>query len=152
MIDPNDILEAYVGKLRSVYQLVDLLTKGDPDATPPIEIYEYAERGPFLEAIPQLAPLTLLVVYEGFGPGAYGQVPMRAHQVSVYFRTVTSQEARTLSRFLVDGVPTDTDEGLPLSTCTILPGLDQNGLPTLNRAYDPIEYWQLTHTLTEIGG
>ena len=108
MIDPSEIVNNLVGMLRDIPALV---TEVGGDAA---RIYAYHDSYPknisLTHALHQMASPSILVVWQGTQPGAFGGVDVWKHQVTLFLRAKEETTVGTayyrLFRLIVKGVPT----------------------------------------------
>lgn len=105
------------------------------------------------EAVNAMQTPALMVVYDGFGPGAIGDVTKLSHRLTAIMRLDTPAEYHQAAQEFLYGVPAAGD-GLPFITSQFHPDLELSGVPTFGRLLDGegTELWQITFTLIEQGG
>ena len=107
MIDPSEIVNNLVGMLRDIPALV---TEVGSD---PARIYAYHDSYPknisLTHALHQMASPSIMVVWQGTQPGAFGGVDVWKHQITLFLRAKEEATVGTayyrLFRLIVKGVP-----------------------------------------------
>jgi hypothetical protein len=162
MLNPNDILAAFVAKLREIPELV-LELDGDP-----ANIVAWYDRGcggssigNLRTAIIQMPKPGILVVWEGSGPsGNRGQ--LWGHRFRVFLRAAPEYAGdsprgyATLFYWLVNGIP--QGEAQRLIDIRVHPSCDQMNVPNAQRsqlvideAGNTLDFFEVPITFNEIG-
>jgi hypothetical protein len=155
MVDPSDLIDALVEKLRAIEDLVELVG-GDPD-----RIFAYSDRFPDSVSIDKarykLPSPGMMIAYEGCGPGSSGTNEAWKHELSVSLRAKdeTGSESPAayyaMFRQFVKGKPAGED--LPMNYLTVHESFLPMDTPTLRRMTDAagVDYFEIAVTFTEIG-
>lgn len=162
MIEPSVLVDRIVELLRSVEDLA-VSVDGPENIRPHYDSYPDALT--LSDAIYQLRPPGMLVVWDGTGPAAFGTRELWSHR----FRLVIRAKAETamgwapagyyrLWKWIADGSPQSGD-GQNMRRTEVHPGVYPIGSMQIGRALlmiDPatataIEYFEVTFTLTERG-
>ena len=163
MIDPGDILEALVTKLRLIADLVTEVTP-DPDdsgLTAAERIYGYHDLYPHQASLPRaihaMPAGSVMVVWEGTGPGTSdGGMFLWKHQFAAYLRmrphADTDANPSTyyrLYRFIIDGTPTGSPA--PMLYLEVHASCLPMDLPSIARDTDAerLDYFKVTLGFTE---
>jgi hypothetical protein len=153
MINPGDIVAAFVGKLQQIPQLVALQgTSGTITGYHPT----FATATNFRKALHASNPGDILVRWLGTGPGSFGENRVWKHQIGVYVRPYDTTADDSPSshyeamRLIVDGNPPGEEK---LLNQQILPDLDPMDIPTAQTVTDSegLEYFLITFAIPEIG-
>ena len=153
MIDPSQIVNNLVGMLRDIPALV---TEVGSD---PTRIYAYHDSYPknisLTHALHQMASPSIMVVWQGTQPGAFGGVDVWKHQITLFLRAKEETTVGTayyrLFRLIVKGVPTAA--GIALENATVHPSCYPMDLPSIQRQTDAggLDYFEVPLSFTEIG-
>jgi hypothetical protein len=153
MINPTDILDALIAKLREIEDLVEEMD-GDEN-----RIYAfhslYPKESNLAQAIFAQPVPSILAVWNGTGPGNFGRNEAWKHQFTLYLRARETDEATAsyakLFRLLTKGVPAST--GLALQYSTVHADCLPMDTPTIARDTDQesLDYFAVSITFTEIG-
>lgn len=106
------------------------------------------------DAIDEMQSPALLVIYDGFGPGAFGSILKLQHKLTLVLRLETVAEYHQAAQEILFGIPAVSGEELPFLTAEIHPDLELSGVPTFGRLLDSggTELWQISLSLIEQGG
>ena len=155
MIDPSAIIDALVGLLRDIPDLVKEMS-GDPE-----RIYAYHDQYPtkvsLALAIHQMPAPAIMVAWQGTAPGSFGGSDVWKHQVALFLRARETFDGDPptayyrLFRLMIKGVPEST--GLPLINSTIHPSCYPMDVPSIQRATDAegLDYFEVQMSFTEAG-
>ena len=153
MINPAEILDALISKLREIEDLVEEM---DGDATRIYAFHNlYPKESNLAHAIFTQPVPSILAVWNGTGPGSFGRNEAWKHHFALYLRARETDEATAsyarLFRLLTKGVPPST--GLALQYSTIHDDCLPMDTPTIHRDTDQesLDYFQVDLTFTEIG-
>lgn len=158
MLNPDDLVAAWVAKLQSISDLRDAL--GVEGA---IVAYQdvYPGETNLRRAIVQQPPGSLMVVWQGAAPRRFAGVPSFQHQFSIIVRPPQSDDRSITAKIcalLVNGI--DPANSLKLLHSPIHPACEPMDLdlPSLRRQTllvsadgETLDYFELTATLMEIG-
>jgi hypothetical protein len=155
MIDPSTLIDALITLLRDI---PDLVTEMGDDSE---RIYayhdQYPKRSSLALAIHQMPAPSVMVAWQGSGPGSFGGSDVWKHQVTLYLRARETFEGDPptayyrLFRLITKGVPEST--GLPLLNSTVHPSCHPMDLPSIQRQTDAegLDYFEVQMSFTEIG-
>ena len=154
MIDPSEIVNNLVAMLRDIPALVTEMG-GDP-----ARIYAYHDSYPknvsLTHALHQMPSPSIMAVWQGTQPGAFGGVDVWKHQVTLFLR----REGRDGDRRhrLLPAVPVDHQGrsdcgGHRDENATVHPSCYPMDLPTIQRQTDAegLDYFEVPLSFTEIG-
>jgi hypothetical protein len=155
MIDPSVLVDNLVAMLRDIQDLV-LEMDGDPER---IFAYhdQYPKRSSLAYAIHQMPAPSVMAVWQGTVPGAFGGFDVWKHQVTLYLRareTFAGDPPTAyyrLFRLITKGVPASA--GIAMLNATVHPSCYPMDLPTIQRQTDAegLDYFEVPITFTEIG-
>jgi hypothetical protein len=153
MIDASEIVNNLVTMMRDV---PDLVTAVGSDSS---RIFAYHDSYPhnvsLAHALHQMPSPSLMVVWQGTQPGAFGGVDVWKHQIAMFLRAKEEATAGTayykLFRLITKGVPTAT--GIALENATVHPSCYAMDLPSIQRQTDAegLDYFEVTLSFTEAG-
>ena len=155
MIDPSEIITNLVAMLRDVPDLVAEMG-GDP-----MRIYAYHDQYPknvsLIHAMHAMPAPSIMAVWQGTQPGAFGGVDIWKHQITLFLRAkeTFAGDPQTsyylLFRLIVKGVPTAV--GIALGNATVHPSCNAMDLPTIQRQTDAegLDYFEVPLSFTEMG-
>ncbi len=155
MINPAELVEALVAKLRAIPELV---AEMDGDAG---RIYAYHDLYPKRVSLPfaiyEMPVPAILVAWQGTAPGTFGGNEVWKHSLSLYLRAREVFEADPPSAYyklfglIVNGVPAGS--GQKLLYTTVHDGCYPMDTPSIHRATDEqgTDYFEVTVSFTEIG-
>jgi len=153
MINPAEILDALIAKLR---EIEDLVAEMDGDETRIYAFHNlYPKESNLTNAIFTQPVPSIMAVWNGTGPGNFGRNEAWKHQFTLYLRARETSEATAsyarLFRLLTKGVPAST--GLALQYSTIHEHCLPMDTPTIARDTDQesLDYFAVSITFTEIG-
>ncbi len=156
MINPAELVEALVAKLRAIPELV-VEMEGDAG-----RIYAYHDSYPKRVSLPfaiyEMAVPSILVAWQGTAPGTFGGNEVWKHNLSLYLRAREIFEADPPSAYyklfglIVNGVPAGSS-GQKLLYTTVHDGCYPMDTPSIHRATDEqgTDYFEVTVSFTEIG-
>jgi len=155
MINPAELVDALVAKLRAIPELV-LEMEGDPER---IFAYHdlYPKRASLPLAIYEMPVPSILVAWQGTTPGSFGAAEVWKHNLSLYLRARETLEGDPPTAYyrlfdlIVNGVPTGS--ALKMLYTTIHPRCHPMDLPSIQRATDEqgTDYFEVTVSFTEMG-
>lgn len=155
MINPAELVDAVVTKLRAIPELVAEM-ESDPER---ISAYHdlYPKRTSLSLAIYEMPVLSILVVWQGTTPGSFGSSEAWKHNLSLYLRARETLEGDRptayyrLCDLIVNGVPADGT--LKMLYTTVHPACHPMDLPSIQRATDEqgTDYFEVTVSFTEMG-
>ena len=155
MIDTSVLVDNLVTILRDIPGLVEEMD-GDPE-----RIFAYHDQYPkkisLAHAIHQMPAPSIMAVWQGSGPGAFGGFDVWKHQVTLFLRARESFDGQPptpycrMFRSITKGVPTQT--GQQMLNVQIHPNCHPMDLPTIQRQTDAegLDYFEVPITFTEIG-
>ena len=155
MINPAELVDALVAKLRTIHELV-LEMEGDPE-----RIYAYYDLYPKRVSLPlaiyEMPVPSILVAWQGTTPGSFGAGEAWRHSLSLYLRARETFEGDPPTAFyrlfdlIVDGVP--AGGALKMLYTTVHPRCHPMDLPSIQRASDEqgTDYFEVTVSFTETG-
>ncbi len=153
MINPAEILDTLVAKLREIPALV---SEVDGDAARIYAFHNlYPKESNLAHAIFTQPVPSMMAVWNGTGPGNFGRNEAWKHQFTIYLRAHETDEPTAsyarLFRLLTKGVPAST--GLALQYSTVHPDCLPMDTPTIERATDQesLDYFVVILAFTEIG-
>ncbi len=157
MVNPSEIVEALVAKLRDI---PDLVTEVGGDAQ---RIYAYHDRYPdnvSLDAAKyQMTGPAVMVAWTGTRLGSRGDFTAWKHEFSISLRAKKETNNPPdgyykLYRLITKGVPVNGD-GQPLIYTTVHESCDplDDGIPPIQRQTDAagVDYFEISLSFTEIG-
>lgn len=156
MIEPNALLDAWVATLQNTPALTAALAGGSKS----IAAYRDGLSATNLrQAVYQMAPGSVLVAWNGFGPNARGRV---RHTFSLFLRAWEKADYGKLCWLLVEGVPevAGTDAGLKLLQTRIHLDCDpmdlempraQRNVIVVGDGSVTVDYFEFQAGLVEIG-
>jgi hypothetical protein len=155
MIDPSTLIDALIALLRDIPDLVAEM--GDDSERIYAYHDQYPKRSSLALAIHQMPAPSVMVAWQGSGPGSFGGSDVWKHQVSLFLRAgeTSMGEPPTayyrLFRLITKGVPETT--GLPLLNSTVHPSCHPMDLPSIQRATDAegLDYFEVSMSFTEAG-
>jgi hypothetical protein len=155
MIDVSVLVENFVAALRDIPALVAEM------AGNPARIYayhdEYPKRVSLAHAIHQMPAPSIMAVWQGTSPGAFGGFDVWKHQVTLYLRAGEAPDADPptayyrMFRLIAKGIPAAS--GVAMNVATIHPSCYPMDLPSILRQTDAegLDYFEVPVTFTEIG-
>ena len=155
MINPADLVDNLVAMLRDIPELITEMG-GDSE-----RIFAYHDRYPkhssLAHAIHQMPAPSIMAVWQGTQPGAFGGIDVWKHQVTLFLRARETFEGDPptsyyrLFRLITKGVPTSA--GQPMLNVTVHPSCYPMDLPSIQRQTDAegLDYFEAPITFTEIG-
>lgn len=154
-MNPADLVDNLVGLLRDVPDLLAEMN-GDPER---IVAYhdQYPKRSSLAHAIHQMPAPSILAVWQGTYPGAFGGMDVWKHRVTLFLRARETFEGDAptgyyrLYQLIKKGVPTSV--GQPMLNVTVHPSCYAMDLPPIERQTDAegLDYFEVPITFTEIG-
>ena len=157
MINPAEIIDSLIEKLRAIPELVELMG-GDEE-----RIFAYHDRYPkksSIETATSLAPApSIMVAWAGTGPSQFGGNEAWRHEFSLALRTApelddgqTPASFYQLFRLITKGIPQGGD-GVPLIFTTVHGSCHPMETPLIRRLTDiaGINYFEVLMSFTEIG-
>lgn len=165
MLNPDDLVAAWVAKLRGIQELVLALDPGgSPDS---ILAYQdvYPGETNLRRGILQQPPGSLMVVWQGVGPRKLQGALYFQHQFSIIVKApiadVDTVSYGALCALIVNGISTvDPDAGLKMLIAKIHPACEPMNLdlPAARRQTllvsldgETLDYFEITASLMEIG-
>ena len=155
MINPAELVDSLVALLRDVPELVTEMG-GDEQR---IFAYhdQYPRRSNLAHAIHQMPTPSIMAVWQGTQPGAFGGMDVWKHQITLFLRAGETFEGDPptayyrLFRLITKGVPVSS--GVPLANTTVHPSCYPMDLPLVQRQTDAegLDYFEVPITFTEIG-
>lgn len=155
MIDVSELVDNLVALLRDIPDLMAEVS-GEAD-----RIYAYHDQYPKRSSLPlaihqMLAP-SIMVAWQGTGPGSFGGNDVWKHQVALYLRAreTADNEPPTayyrLFRLITKGIPAAA--GVSLINATVHPSCYSMEIPSIHRATDAegLDYFEVTMCFVEIG-
>jgi hypothetical protein len=146
MINPAELVDALVAKLRAIPELVAEM-HGDPER---IRAYHdlYPKRVSLALAIYEAPVPSILVAWQGTTPGRFGAGEAWKHNLSLYLRAADYYRMLDL---IVNGVP--AGGALKMLYSTIHERCHPMDLPSIQRATDEqgADYFEVTLSFTEMG-
>jgi len=155
MINPAELVDALVEKLRAIPELV-LEIEGDPQ-----RIYAYHDLYPKRVSLPlaiyEMPVPSILVAWQGTTPGSFGAGEAWKHNLSLYLRARETLEGDPPTAYyrlfdlIVNGVP--AGGALKMLYTTIHPRCHPMDLPSIQRTSDEqgTDYFEVTVSFTEMG-
>jgi len=153
MIDTSAIVNNLVALLRDIPELV---TEMGGDAA---RIYPYHDSYPknisLVHAIHNMPAPSIMAVWQGTQPGAFGGVDVWKHQVTLFLRAKEEATVGTayyrLFRLITKGVPTGT--GVVMLNATVHPSCYPMDIPMIQRQSDAegLDYFEVPLSFTEMG-
>jgi len=155
MINPAELVDNLVAMLRTIPDLITEM-EGDPE-----RIYAYHDHYPkkssLAHAIHSMPAPSVMAVWQGTAPGAFGSMDVWKHQVTLYLRAQEMDDSDPpaayyrLFRLITKGVPTGS--GVPMLNVTVHPSCYPMDLPSIQRQTDAegLDYFEVPITFTEIG-
>ncbi len=155
MIDPSELVDNLVAKLRDIPDLVTEMG-GDAEA-----IFAYHDQYPknisLAHAIHSMPAPSIMAVWQGTGPGSFGGFDVWKHQVTLYLRARAAEDGAPatpyyrLFRLITKGVPAAS--GQPMLNTQVHPNCHPMDLPSIQRQTDAegLDYFEVPITFTEIG-
>lgn len=153
MIDPSEIVTNLVAMLRDIPALVTEMG-GDP-----ARVYPYHDSYPknisLVHAIHNMPAPSIMVVWQGTGPGSFGNVDVWKHQITLFLRAKPEANAGTvyyrLFRLITKGIPTAA--GIAMENAAVHPSCHAMDLPQIQRQTDAeaLDYFEVPLSFTEIG-
>lgn len=155
MIDASQLVDNLVSVLRDIPELVEEMG-GDPE-----RIFAYHDQYPkqvsLAHAIHTMPAPSIMVVWQGTGPGAFGGFDVWKHQVTLYLRARETAEGDApapyyrMFRLITKGVPAAS--GVAMNLVTVHPSCYPMDLPSIQRQTDAegVDYFEVPVTFTEIG-
>lgn len=155
MISPKDLLTAIVAKLQDIPTLVAALD-GDAD-----NIYAYSDSFPqsanFREALATQKRPSVMVSWQGTGPGNWGANEVWKHRFSLFIAAAKDTDPFVIFRLVVTGVPI-TPGNVRLINLQIHASVLPMDTPTFSRGFlvtdasgATLDFHEMSLTLTEIG-
>ena len=153
MIDPSEIVTNLVALLRDIPALVTEVG-GDP-----ARVYPYHDSYPknisLVHAIHNMPAPSIMAVWQGTGPGSFGNVDVWKHQITLFLRAKPEANAGTayyrLFRLITKGIPAAA--GIAMENATVHPSCHAMDLPQIQRQTDAeaLDYFEVPLSFTEIG-
>lgn len=153
MIDPSQIVNNLVAMLQDIPELVTELG-GDP-----ARVYAYHDSYPknisLVHAIHNMPAPSIMAVWQGTAPGAFGGVDVWKHQITLFLRAKPEATATTayylLFRLITKGIPDAT--GIAMENATVHPSCYPMDLPQIQRQTDAeaLDYFEVPLSFTETG-
>ncbi len=155
MIDTSVLVDNFVAVLRDIPDLVEEMG-GDPE-----RIFAYHDQYPkkvsLAHAIHQMPAPSIMAVWQGSGPGAFGGFDVWKHQVTLFLRARESFDGEPptpyyrMFRSITKGVP--TQRGQQMLNIQVHPNCHPMDLPAVQRQTDAegLDYFEVPITFTEIG-
>ena len=155
MINPAELVDALVAKLRAIPELV-LEMEGDPQ-----RIYAYHDLYPKRVSLPlaiyEMPVPSILVAWQGTAPGTFGAGEAWKHNLSLYLRARETLDCDPPTAYyrlfdlIVNGVP--ASGALKMLYSTIHERCHPMDLPSIQRASDEqgTDYFEVTMSFTEMG-
>jgi len=154
MLDPTDLLDAIVGKLRLVPEIVAALD-GDID-----NIFAYTDQFPeqtnVRDALLTQPRPSVMVMWQASGPGMLGRNETWKHRFSLYVSPAKGTDPFALFRLIVSGVP--AGGAVRLLNAQMHAAVLPMDVPTFSRGAvvmdaegHTLDYYEVGMTLTEIG-
>jgi hypothetical protein len=155
MIDPSELVNNLVSLLRDIPDLV-VEMNGDVERIFPYHD-QYPKRASLAHAIHAMPAPSVMVVWQGTGPGTFGGVDVWKHQITLFVRARETFDGDSptgyyrLFRLITKGVPAQGDQ--PMSNTTVHASCYPMDLPTIQRQTDAegLDYFEIPLTFTEIG-
>jgi hypothetical protein len=154
-VNPAELVDNLVALLRDIPELVTEMN-GDPER---ILAYhdQYPKRSSLAHAIHQMPAPSILAVWQGTYPGAFGGMDVWKHRVTLFLRARETFEGDPptgyyrLYRLIKKGVPASVDQ--PMLNVTVHPSCYAMDLPPIERQTDAegLDYFEVPITFTEIG-
>lgn len=155
MINPAELVDNFVAMLRDIPDLVTEMS-GDGER---IFAYhdQYPKRSSLAHAIHQMPAPSIMAVWQGTQPGAFGGMDVWKHQVTLFLRVRETFDGDPptayyrLFRLITKGVPVSA--GVPMLNATVHPSCYAMDLPLIQRQTDAegLDYFEVPVTFTEIG-
>ncbi len=156
MINPADIIDNLVTKLKAVPDLVALL---NDDAS---RIVAYKDRYPkessLALAIAQTPSPGMLVYWTGTRPSRFGEMEVWSHNVGICLRCaeLTDDDPSGAGYFAMFRAVTHslpTGESQPISRLAIHEDCNPMDVPSMERAMtvDGLDYWEINMAFVELG-
>lgn len=155
MINPADLVDNFVAMLRDIPDLVAEMSGDDGR----IFAYhdQYPKRSSLANAIHQMPAPSIMAVWQGTQPGAFGGMDVWKHQVTLFLRARETFDGDPptayyrLFRLITKGVPGSA--GVPMLNVTVHPSCYAMDLPLIQRQTDAegLDYFEVPVTFTEIG-
>jgi hypothetical protein len=154
MINPAELVDALVAKLRAIPELV-LEMEGDPQ-----RIFAYHDLYPKRVSLPlaiyEMPVPSILVAWQGTTPGSFGVGEVWRHNLSLYLRAREAFEGDPPTAYyrlfdlIVNGVPAGA---LKMLYTTVHPRCHPMDLPSIQRTSDEqgTDYFEVTMSFTEMG-
>jgi hypothetical protein len=155
MINPAELVDALVAKLRAVPELVAEM-EGDPQ-----RIYAYHDLYPKRTSLPlaiyEMPVPSILVAWQGTTPSSFGAGEAWKHNLSLYLRARETLEGDPPTAYyrlfdlIVNGVPATS--ALKMLYTTVHERCHPMDLPSIQRATDEqgTDYFEVTVSFTEMG-
>jgi hypothetical protein len=155
MINPAELVDNLVAMLRDIPDLVTEMN-GDPER---IFAYhdQFPKRASLAHAIHQMPAPSIMAVWQGTQPGAFGAMDVWKHQVTLFLRARETFESDPptayyrLFRLITKGVPASA--GTQMLNATVHPCCYAMDLPMIQRQTDAegLDYFEVPITFTEAG-
>lgn len=158
MLNPGELVEAIVVKLRSIEELVNEELEGNASLIRPYH-YRFPREASVQRAIHDMPNPTLLVVWQGHDPIGSREAEGWQHQFTIFIRCrqLTEDDLITagyyrINELLTNGLPTLGD-GLRMLYTEIHPNCYSMDLPRNHPGVDVEggDYFRFDFSLTEIG-
>ena len=155
MIDTSVLVDNLVVVLRDIPDLVEEMG-GDPE-----RIYAYHDQYPkkvsLAHAIHQMPAPSIMAVWQGTAPGAFGGFDVWKHQVTLFLRARETFDGepptpyQRMFRLITKGAPAAS--GVAMNVVTVHPNCYPMDLPSIGRQTDAegLDYFEVPITFTEIG-
>jgi hypothetical protein len=155
MIDPSTLIDALVTLLRDIPDLVAEM--GDDSERIYAYHDQYPKRSSLALAIHQMPAPSVMVAWQGSGPGSFGGSDVWKHQVTLFLRARETFEGDPptayyrLFRLITKGVPAGA--GVPMLNVTVHPSCHPMDLPSIQRQTDAegLDYFEVQMSFVEIG-
>lgn len=154
MINPAELVDALVAKLRAIPELVAEM-EGNPQR---ISAYHdhYPKRVSLAQAIYEMPVPSVLVAWQGTTPGSFGGAEVWKHNLSLYLRARETAESPPTAYYrlfdlIVNGVPTGSN--LKLLYSTVHERCHPMDTPSIQRVTDAqgTDYFEVHLSFTEVG-
>jgi hypothetical protein len=156
MINPAEIIDALVSLLRDIPELVDEVG-GDPE-----RIFAYHDRYPRNVSLEmaryEMPSPSVMVAYQGTGPGSFGTSEVWKHEISISLRAREEADEGAapagyyrLFRLITKGVPASVNQSL--NNATVHASCQPMDTPAMRRQTDAagVDYFEIAMSFTEIG-
>ncbi|MCX6632315.1 MAG: hypothetical protein NTW28_32290 [Candidatus Solibacter sp.] len=155
MIDTSGLVDNLVALLRDIPELVEEMG-GDPER---IFAYhdQYPKRASLPHAIHQMPAPSIMAVWQGTTPGAFGDFDVWKHEVTLFLRARETFDGDPptpyyrMFRLIWKGVPAGS--GVAMNNTTVHASFYPMDVPSILRRTDGegLDYFEVPTTFTEIG-